>query len=74
MSGLAFLLIVVVVTLVGSVIVWFRHRKPTHFMSSVDDFQREMNALGRSPGTTGKAARRPRSDDEPASDSTDGGR
>jgi hypothetical protein len=73
-SGLAFLLIVVVVTLVGSLIVWLRHRKPTHFMSSVDDFQREMNALGRSPGTTGKGARRPRSDDEPPPDNTDGGR
>jgi hypothetical protein len=72
-SGLGFLLIVVVVTLVGSLIVWFRHRKPTHFMSSVDDFQREMNALGRSPGTTGKGARRPRPDDEPTADNTDGG-
>jgi hypothetical protein len=73
-SGVAFLLIVVVVALVGSLIVWLRHRKPTHFMSSVDDFQREMNALGRSPGTTGKGQRRSRSDDEPAPDSTDGGR
>ena len=57
MSGLAFLLIVVVVTLVGSFVVWLRHRKPTHFMSSVDDFQREMDALGRSPGTTSKGPR-----------------
>ena len=43
-------------------------------MSSVDDFQRDTNALGKSPGTTGKGARRPRSDDEQAPDSTDGGR
>jgi hypothetical protein len=57
-SGVAFLLIVVVVALVGSLIVWLRHRKPTHFMSSVDDFQREMDALGRSPGTTAKRPRR----------------
>ena len=41
-----------------SLIVWLRHRKPTHFMSSVDDFQREMDALGRSPGTTAKRPRR----------------
>ncbi|HEY6530678.1 MAG TPA: hypothetical protein VIY72_00135 [Acidimicrobiales bacterium] len=61
MSGLAFLLIVVVVTLVGSFAVWLRHRKPTHFMSSVDDFQREMDALGRSPGTTPKGQRSRRS-------------
>ena len=74
MSGLAFLLIVVVVTLVGSVIVWFRHRKPTHFMSSVDDFQREMDALGRSPGTTGKGFRRSRSGDGSGHDAADGGR
>ena len=74
MSGLAFLLIVVVVTVVGSLIVWLRHRKPTHFMSSVDDFQREMDALGRSPGTTGRGSRRSRGGDGPPSDSTDGGR
>ena len=60
MSGVAFLLIVVVVALVGSLVVWLRHRKPTHFMSSVDDFQREMDALGRSPGTTPKGPRRSR--------------
>jgi hypothetical protein len=69
-SGVAFLLIVVVVALVGSFIVWLRHRKPTHFMSSVDDFQREMDALGRSPGTTPKRPRRNRSSGR---DGTDGG-
>ena len=44
MSGVAFLLIAVVVSLV-----WIRNRKPTHFMSSVDDFQREMDALSTPP-------------------------
>jgi hypothetical protein len=64
-SGLAFLLIVVVVTLVGSFVVWLRHRKPTHFMSSVDDFQREMDALGRSPSTSkGPRSRRTRRGDD----------
>jgi len=58
-SGVAFLLIVVVVAVVGSLIVWLRHRKPTHFMSSVDDFQREMDALGRPP-SAGKSSRRQR--------------
>ena len=60
MSGLAFLLIVVVVAVVGSFVVWLRHRKPTHFMSSVDDFQREMDALGRPPGSPAKGSRRNR--------------
>jgi hypothetical protein len=59
-SGVAFLLIVVVVALVGSLVVWLRHRKPTHFMSSVDDFQREMDALGRPPGAGQKGSRRNR--------------
>jgi hypothetical protein len=48
-SGLGFLMIVVVISLLGSLIVWLRHRKPTHFMSSVNDFQREMDALGNPP-------------------------
>ncbi|MEX1217327.1 MAG: hypothetical protein WEA11_02260 [Acidimicrobiales bacterium] len=48
-SGVGFLLIAVVVSLVGSLIVWLRSRKPTHFMSSVDDFQREMDALSTPP-------------------------
>ena len=49
MSGVGFLLIAVVVAAVGSLIVWVRHRKPTHFMSSVDDFPREMDALSTPP-------------------------
>lgn len=73
MSGLGFLLIVVVFTVVGSLFVWLRHRKPTRFMSSVDDFQREMNALGRPPGTRGKGSRRTRSGDDPGP-GVDGGR
>ena len=61
MSGLAFLLIVVVVSVVGFGIVWLRHRKPTHFMSSVDDFQREMDALGRPPSSSTRGSRQRRS-------------
>lgn len=49
MSGVAFLLIAVVVAAIGSLIVWIRHRQPTHFMASVDDFQREMEALSTPP-------------------------
>ncbi len=54
MSGLGFLLIVVVVTIIGSLVVWLRNRKPTHFMASVDDFEREMRALDGLPAPTGR--------------------
>lgn len=49
MSGLGFLAIVFVLSIVGSVIVWLRHRTPKHVSSSVAEFQREMGALGRPP-------------------------
>jgi hypothetical protein len=59
-SNLAFLLIVVVIALVGSAAVWLRNRKPTTFMSSVEDFQQEMKALGREPSPGGGGSRRSR--------------
>lgn len=58
MSNVAFLLIVVVVALVGCVAVWLRNRKPTTFMSSVEEFQQEMKALGREPSQGGGGSRR----------------
>jgi hypothetical protein len=46
-SNLAYLLIAVGFSVVLSLIVWAsRYRKPKTFMSSIDDFQREMGALG----------------------------
>jgi hypothetical protein len=33
--------------------VWLRNRKPTYFMASVDDFEREMRALDGLPAPTG---------------------
>ena len=49
MSGIGFLMIVVVITVVGSVVVWLRHRQPNNPLASVDDFEREMQALGSTP-------------------------
>jgi hypothetical protein len=49
-GNVAFLLIAVGIAVVGSLIVWFRYRKPKTFMSSINDFAREMDALGREPG------------------------
>ncbi len=49
MSGMSFLLIVVVISVVGSIFVWLRNRQPNDPLSSVGDFQREMEALGSTP-------------------------
>ena len=49
MRGVAFLLLAVVVAAIGSLIVWIRHSTPPYFMASVDDFQREMDALSTPP-------------------------
>lgn len=58
MSGVGFLLIVVVISVVGSLFLWVRHRKPTTFMTSVEEFQQEMRALGRDPAQGPPVARR----------------
>lgn len=49
MSGVVFLLLFAVVAVVGIAFVWLRHRRPQHFMHSLDEFQREMDALGKPP-------------------------
>lgn len=47
MSNLAYLVIALGLSVVLSVGVWLmRYRKPKTFMSSIDDFRREMDALG----------------------------
>ena len=66
MSGnVGFLLIVVVVSLVGSAWLWARSRKPTTTMSSVESFQREMQALGRDPAEPQPRRRRGRGTADP---------
>lgn len=64
-SNVGFLLIPVVVALVGSVWLWARNRKPTTTMSSVESFQREMQALGRPPEPTGARRRQRRGKPKP---------
>ena len=49
MSNVAFLVIPVALTVVLSIALWLGNRKPKTFMSSIDDFRREMDALGRDP-------------------------
>jgi len=48
-SNLIFLALAVGISIVGSLIIWYRNRKPTTFMSSIDSFQKEMTALARDP-------------------------
>lgn len=45
MGNLIFLVGAITLSIVGSVLLWLRYRKPTSFMSSIDDFQAEMTAL-----------------------------
>ena len=40
-----FLLIAVVVSLLGSFVLWLRHRDPTSYDHGITEFQREMRAL-----------------------------
>jgi hypothetical protein len=44
-SPVAFLLLAVVIIVVGCGILYLRHRTPTSYESSVDNFRREMQAL-----------------------------
>ena len=45
MTALVFLLIVLVVSGLGSLVLWLRHRSPTTLESGIEAFQREMDAL-----------------------------
>lgn len=45
MSGAAFLLVAIVLSLVGSLVIWLRSRKPTRWDSGIEEFSRNMEAL-----------------------------
>lgn len=45
MSALAFLLLAVVLSAVGSAVLVLRHRKPTGLTASIEAFRAEMEAL-----------------------------
>jgi hypothetical protein len=44
-SGLLFLLMALVVSVIGSALLWVRQRKPTSLDHGITEFQREMRAL-----------------------------
>lgn len=45
MNAVAFLMIAVVISVVGSAVLYLRSRTPTSLESGIDNFQREMQAL-----------------------------
>jgi len=53
MSGVAFLGIFFVLSIVGSLVVWLRHRTPQRVESGVNEFRRGMDALSRPPTPSG---------------------
>ena len=59
MQNLIYLLVALGLSVVLSVGVWLAQRKPKTFMSSIDDFRREMDALARDPAENDQR-RRPR--------------
>lgn len=52
MSSLAFLAVAVALSLLGSLILWIRHRRPRSLEAGIDEFSRELKALApdRKPG------------------------
>ncbi len=52
MSPLAFLLIALAVSVLGSLVLWLKYRRPRSLTSGIEDFRREMRALapGEEPG------------------------
>jgi hypothetical protein len=48
MSAVFFLLLAAVIAAVGCIVVYLRHRTPRSLESGIDEFRREMEALGSS--------------------------
>jgi hypothetical protein len=44
-SNLLYLLVAVGLSVIGSVILWLRHRRPRSLESGIDEFSRELRAL-----------------------------
>jgi hypothetical protein len=44
-SNLLYLVVAVALSVVGSIILWFRHRKPTSMEHGIESFNKELRAL-----------------------------
>jgi hypothetical protein len=58
-TGVAYLGVALAMIVVLSTMLWLSQRRPKSFLSSIDEFRREMDALARDPGD-GDGRRRPR--------------
>jgi len=45
MSNLVYLLVAVGLSVIGSLVVYYRHRRPKSLESGIDEFSRELRAL-----------------------------
>jgi hypothetical protein len=60
-SGVAFLLIAVALSILGSIVVWARTRQPTSWDSGISEFSKNMEALSQTrPLDDDPSGRRPR--------------
>jgi hypothetical protein len=44
-SSLVYLFVALVLSILGSMILWYRHRRPRSLESGIDEFSRELRAL-----------------------------
>jgi hypothetical protein len=59
MTNLVYLGIAVVLSLMGSLVLWLRHRKPRSMEAHMQRFARELEALAPDPNWNRRAGRRP---------------
>lgn len=52
MNGLVFLLAALLLSIIGSFLLWLRYRKPTSLHHGIDSFSKEMQALSPERGRT----------------------
>ncbi len=45
MSALVYLLVAIGLSVIGSLILWYRHSRPKSLESGIDEFSRELRAL-----------------------------
>ena len=66
MNNAVYLLVAAVVSAIGMLILWLRHRTPTSTMSSIDEFNDKMRALSPEGPRRKRSIRYPSSDAGPS--------